>query len=98
MDKSRQLNSGWSPLIIFPHNNEVWLDADEKQLRAFAGLTRNNTLDIKMSITPLIPESPALDESLGKISQYGCVSLESGLLGIKGTLPGNSLILSNPFI
>ena len=53
----RQLNSGWNPLIIFPHNHEVWLDADEKQLRAFAGLTLNNTLDIKMSVTPMDPDS-----------------------------------------
>ncbi|MDP3838221.1 MAG: hypothetical protein Q8Q54_04795, partial [Methylococcales bacterium] len=33
-----QLNSGWSPVIIFPQNNEIWLDADDKQLRAFSGL------------------------------------------------------------
>ncbi|NOQ37186.1 MAG: hypothetical protein GQ569_15055, partial [Methylococcaceae bacterium] len=31
-----QLNSNWKPLLIFPHSHEIWLDADDKQLRAFA--------------------------------------------------------------
>ena len=39
-DKGRilQLNSSWKPLMIFPYSHEIWLDADDKQLRAFAGL------------------------------------------------------------
>jgi len=47
----RQLNSDWSSLLIFPHSNEVWLDVDDKKLRAFAGLKLNNNLNIKLSIT-----------------------------------------------
>ncbi len=56
-DKSKTLtlNSGWKPLILFPDTEEVWLDADEKQLRAFAGLSvRNNPLqDISLQSTDL---------------------------------------------
>lgn len=33
-----QLNSGWKPLIIFPDNNEIWLDSEDMQLRAFSGI------------------------------------------------------------
>jgi len=33
-----QLNSSWKNLIVFPHSSEIWLDADDKQLRAFAGI------------------------------------------------------------
>jgi hypothetical protein len=35
--QSLKLDSGWKDLLLFPQSREVWLDADEKQLRAFAG-------------------------------------------------------------
>lgn len=56
--QNRQLNSGWNPLSIFPENHEVWLDVDENQLRAFAGLAINSTLGSKMSVTPLAQNMP----------------------------------------
>jgi hypothetical protein len=37
------LNSIWKPLFIFPETQEIWLDADDKQLRAFAGITINKS-------------------------------------------------------
>jgi hypothetical protein len=36
--QSLKLDSGWKDLLLLPQSREVWLDADEKQLRAFAGL------------------------------------------------------------
>jgi len=30
-----RLHCGWKPITIFPHASEVWVDADDKQLRAF---------------------------------------------------------------
>lgn len=30
-----RLNTGWKPITIFPQSREVWVDADDKQLRAF---------------------------------------------------------------
>lgn len=52
-DKGRilQLNSSWKPLVIFPHSQEMWLDADDKQLRAFAGLRINNKAGGGMSLS-----------------------------------------------
>ncbi len=60
----RQLNSGWNPLIIFPQTDEVWLDVDESQLRAFAGLAINKTLGEKMTVTPLPQDSVNSERAL----------------------------------
>lgn len=30
-----RLNTGWKPITIFPQTREVWIDADDKQLRSF---------------------------------------------------------------
>ncbi len=39
--RTLKLKSIWKILIIFPDKHEIWLDADDKQLRAFAGITIN---------------------------------------------------------
>jgi hypothetical protein len=83
----RQLNSGWNPLIIFPHNNEVWLDADEKQLRAFAGLTLNNTLGSKMSITPMDPDSSIGVKALEKFYAMDAFLWKLACWASKGRYP-----------
>ena len=83
----RQLNSGWNPLIIFPHTNEVWLDVDENQLRAFAGLTIHNTLDTKMSITPLSIESSALSRSLDRFHSMDAFLWKLACWASKGRYP-----------
>ncbi|MGR9115067.1 MAG: hypothetical protein ACU85E_04825 [Gammaproteobacteria bacterium] len=51
-----QLNSSWKQLLIFPHSKEIWLDSDDKQLRAFAGIAINKKGNQKMSISPLNPK------------------------------------------
>lgn len=45
--RSIRLNSGWKPLIILPQTREVLLDADDRQLRAFAGLSVNSISGIQ---------------------------------------------------
>jgi len=45
-----QLNSGWKPLVFFPLTQEIWLDANEKQLRAFAGLQIKNNSSSGMNL------------------------------------------------
>ena len=83
----RQLNSGWNPLIIFPHTDEVWLDVDENQLRAFAGLTIHNTLDTKMSITPLSIESSSLSKSLDRFHSMDAFLWKLACWASKGRYP-----------
>jgi len=53
--KSRilQLNSGWQPLIVFPHSQEIWLDVEDKQLRAFAGVAISKNSAKSMSLIPI---------------------------------------------
>lgn len=49
-----ELISGWKQLLIFPYSDEVWLDADDKQLRIFAGLPINHSgINKNMQIRPL---------------------------------------------
>ncbi|HEY8219980.1 MAG TPA: hypothetical protein VIF86_07750 [Methylobacter sp.] len=39
-EKVRAINlvSGWKPLLIFPENREIWLDAEDRMLRAFTNI------------------------------------------------------------
>jgi DNA-binding response OmpR family regulator len=49
-----ELISGWKQLLIFPYSDEVWLDADDKQLRVFAGLPINHSgINKNMQIRPV---------------------------------------------
>lgn len=51
--KAQQLNSIWKPLLIFPDTRQIWLDADDKQLRVFAGMEQNNAFAGKISLMPV---------------------------------------------
>jgi hypothetical protein len=51
--KAQQLNSIWKPLLIFPDTRQIWLDADDKQLRVFAGIEQSNTFAGKISLLPV---------------------------------------------
>jgi len=84
--KIRQLNSGWSPLLIFPHSQEVWLDADDNKLRAFAGLTLNS-LDIKISISPPDPGSSSLTRGLEKFHDMDAFLWKLACWASKGRYP-----------
>jgi hypothetical protein len=90
-----QLNSGWSPLIIFPQNEEIWLDADDKQLRAFSGLVISNTLDGKMSTTQLTFESSSLSRSLEKFHTMDAFLWKVACWASKGRYP-TSIDINHP--
>jgi len=81
------LNSGWNPVIIFPQNNEIWLDADDKQLRAFSGLIISNTLDGKISTTALTFESSSLSRSLEKFHSMDAFLWKVACWASKGRYP-----------
>ena len=81
-----QLNSGWKRLLIFPHSGEVWLDADDKQLRAFAGISINRNGNQKMSITALDPQS-ATSEALDKFQTMDAMLWKLACWTSKGRYP-----------
>jgi len=57
-NKVLQLTLGWNPLIILPHSNQIWWDADDKLLKAVSDIEIN----IKtVTLTYLDPNE--LDES-----------------------------------
>lgn len=83
----RQLNSGWNPLIIFPHSSEVWLDADENQLRSFSGLAINSTLGAKMSITPLNQDASSQAKALERFQSMDAFLWKVACWASKGRYP-----------
>ena len=50
---AQQLNSIWKPLLIFPKTRQIWLDADDKQLRAFAGIEQSKMYAGNIGLVPL---------------------------------------------
>ncbi len=58
-----QLKSGWKPLYILPQSEEIWLDADEKQLRAFSGMLLNKSIGGSMSLVPVNAEGLQIENA-----------------------------------
>lgn len=50
--RALQLQSMWKPLFIYPGLQQIWVDADEKQLRVMAGMEQNKTLNSYVSLLP----------------------------------------------
>jgi hypothetical protein len=82
-----QLNSGWSPIIIFPQTDEIWIDADDKQLRSFSGLVIASTLNGKISTTPLTFESSSMSRSLDKFQSMDAFLWKVACWASKGRYP-----------
>jgi hypothetical protein len=51
-NRALQLQSMWKPLFIFPDRQQIWLDADEKQLRVLAGMEQSKMLSSNISLIP----------------------------------------------
>lgn len=41
-----RLNTGWKPITIFPQSREVWIDADDQQLRSFCLVPVHSIADL----------------------------------------------------
>ncbi|MGZ8095399.1 MAG: hypothetical protein ACXW0L_05610 [Methylosarcina sp.] len=82
-----ELISGWKQLLIFPHSDEVWLDADDKQLRVFAGLAiNNNGINTNMSVRPLDPKT-VLNRDLEKFQSMDALAWKLACWTSKGRYP-----------
>ncbi|MBL1264490.1 hypothetical protein [Candidatus Methylomicrobium oryzae] len=82
-----QLQSGWKPIMIFPHTHEVWLDADDPQLRAFAGIKLNQNSTSKMSISPVNAQTMGLGGSLDKFQSMDAFLWKLACWTSKGRYP-----------
>lgn len=83
-----RLNSGWKPLIFFPHNHEIWLDADDKQLRAFAGVAMNKISGPGMTLTPVESSAASIQEDLEKFHDKDAFLWKLAVWTSKGRYPG----------
>lgn len=90
-----RLNSGWKPLIIFPHNHEIWLDADDKQLRAFAGVVMNKISGPGMTLTPEVSIAASIQESLEKFHDQDAFLWKLAAWTSKGRYP-SALDINRP--
>jgi hypothetical protein len=82
-----QLHSGWKPIMIFPHTHEVWLDADDPQLRAFAGIKLNPSSASKMSISPVNAQTMGLGGALDKFQSMDAFLWKLACWTSKGRYP-----------
>ncbi len=93
-----KLNSGWKPLIILPHSHEIWLDADDKQLRAFASVTidtmrMSDTHSI--SLSTVNPKQESFSSELEKFHEINAFLWNLACWTSKGRYPA-ALDLSAP--
>jgi hypothetical protein len=79
-----QLNSGWKPLIILPHSREIWLDADDKMLRAFAGVGINASA---IALAPVDAQSLAGGIDVDKIQEMDAFLWKLAIWSSKGRYP-----------
>jgi hypothetical protein len=89
------LNSGWKPLIIFPHNHEVWLDADDKQLKAFASVVMNKISVPGITLTPVDSTPSSTQEDLEKFHSKDAFLWKLAAWTSKGRYP-DALDISRP--
>lgn len=84
--RTLQLNSIWKPLLIFPASEEIWLDADDKQLRAFAGMTLGKDAISSMSLVALDSTSAA-GRDMDKFQNMNAFIWKLSLWTSKGRFP-----------
>ena len=82
-----QLNSSWKPLLIFPHSHEIWLDADDAQLRAFASLEMNRATGAKLTITAVNSKISGVQEKLERFHDMDAFIWKLAIWTSKGRYP-----------
>ncbi len=90
-----QLNSSWKPLVIFPHSHEMWLDADDKQLRAFAGLSINKKAGGGMSLSSSDHNAAGFSNKMENFYDVDAFLWKLSLWTSKGRYP-NSIDIDHP--
>lgn len=84
---AQQLNSIWKPLLIFPDTCQIWLDADDKQLRAFAGVEQNKMFAGNISLTPIDAEAVRQGKAKDKFQDVNAFIWKLSIWTSKGRLP-----------
>ena len=85
---AQQLNSMWKPLMILPGSRQVWLDADDKQLRVFAGMEHKlfaNTI----SLSSIDEAASVLSKPTDKFQDMDAFIWKLSIWTSKGRFPAN---------
>lgn len=78
---------GWRQLILFPRSNEVWLDADDKQLRAFAGLKFEDYQNSTPAVVPINPDLAELSQTPERFHSFDVFVWKLACWTSKGRYP-----------
>ncbi len=88
--RSIRLDSGWKPLLVLPQNREVLLDADDKQLRAFAGLSVNSISGIQkkeITVSPINIDKGFMQSNSDKILEMDAFLWKLAIWTSRGRYP-----------
>jgi hypothetical protein len=84
--RALQLNSIWKPLTIFPETQEIWLDADDKQLRAFAGMALGKSA-VGSMVLMAVDNAKAGERAMDKFQNMNTFIWKLALWTSKGRFP-----------
>ncbi len=85
---AQQLNSVWKPILIFPRTRQIWLDADDKQLRAFAGIEQSKMFAGNISLAALDVEvAGSTEQDKSKFQDVEAFIWKLALWTSKGRFP-----------
>lgn len=84
---AQQLNSIWKPLLIFPDTCQIWLDADDKQLRAFAAVEQNKMFAGNIGLIPIDAEAVKQGKAKDKFQDVNAFIWKLSIWTSKGRLP-----------
>ena len=82
-----RLNSVWKPLSIYPDTQQIWLDADDKQLRVFAGMDQSKMFAGNISLLPIDAAESRDDKAADKFQDMDAFIWKLAILTSKGRFP-----------
>lgn len=85
--RALQLQSMWKPLFIYPGRQQIWVDADEKQLRVMAGIEQNKTLNSYVSLLPFDANTDVENKAADKFQDMDAFLWKLSIWTSKGRLP-----------
>lgn len=84
---AQQLNSLWKPVLIFPQTRQIWLDADDKQLRVFAGMENNKMMAGNIGLSPIDAEASRVGKAADKFQDMDAFIWKLSIWTSKGRFP-----------
>jgi len=83
-----QINSHWKTLVIFPDSHEIWLEAEDVQLRAFSGILMKNWAK-KITLNAADPNKIGCYEQMSKFYTTEALLWKVAIWTSKGRYPSH---------